>query len=93
MTTAYITKISKFTSKDNNTSLQKWLNKVQKAEDANEWNINYEMAIKEANYTKLVNFAIEETSLTAEKKIDQLTKKIENYFTSQQQQQQQPQKY
>ncbi|KAG9302406.1 hypothetical protein G9A89_011456 [Geosiphon pyriformis] len=45
---------------------------------------NYEMTIEEANYTKLVNFAIEKTSSTAKKKIDQLTKKIENYFTNQQ---------
>ncbi|KAG9291052.1 hypothetical protein G9A89_012924 [Geosiphon pyriformis] len=49
---------------------------------------NYEMAIKEANHTKLVNLAIRETSSAAEKKIDQFTKKIENYFTNQQQQQQ-----
>ncbi|KAG9291769.1 hypothetical protein G9A89_012054 [Geosiphon pyriformis] len=48
---------------------------------------NYEMAIEEANYTKLVNLAIGETSSAAEKKIDQLTKKVENYFTNQQQQQ------
>ncbi|KAG9297794.1 hypothetical protein G9A89_000099 [Geosiphon pyriformis] len=49
---------------------------------------NYEMAIEEANCTKLVNLAIGETSSTAEEKIDQLTKKVENYFTNQQQQQQ-----
>ncbi|KAG9305508.1 hypothetical protein G9A89_006478 [Geosiphon pyriformis] len=49
---------------------------------------NYEMAIEEANYTKLVNLVIGETSLTAEEKIDQLTKKVENYFINQQQQQQ-----
>ncbi|KAG9296324.1 hypothetical protein G9A89_014916 [Geosiphon pyriformis] len=49
---------------------------------------NYEMAIEEANHTKLVNLAIGETSSAAEKKIDQLTKKVENYFTNQQQQQQ-----
>ncbi|KAG9302778.1 hypothetical protein G9A89_009555 [Geosiphon pyriformis] len=51
----------------------------------------YEMVMEEANYTKLVNLAIGETSLAAEEKIDQLTKKVENYFTNQQQQQ--PQKY
>ncbi|KAG9286149.1 hypothetical protein G9A89_010163 [Geosiphon pyriformis] len=51
----------------------------------------YEMAMEEANCTKLVNLAIGETSSAAEKKIDQLTKKIENYFTNQQQQQ--PQRY
>ncbi|KAG9297306.1 hypothetical protein G9A89_001995 [Geosiphon pyriformis] len=51
----------------------------------------YEMAMKEANRTKLVNLAIRETSSAAKKKIDQLTKKIENYFTNQQQQQ--PQRY
>ncbi|KAG9307013.1 hypothetical protein G9A89_003064 [Geosiphon pyriformis] len=49
---------------------------------------NYEMAMEEANHTKLVNLAIEKTSSAAEKKIDQLTKKVENYFTNQQQQQQ-----
>ncbi|KAG9300115.1 hypothetical protein G9A89_000855 [Geosiphon pyriformis] len=46
----------------------------------------YEMAIEEANHTKLVNLAIGETSSAAEEKIDQLTKKVENYFTNQQQQ-------
>ncbi|KAG9302396.1 hypothetical protein G9A89_011446 [Geosiphon pyriformis] len=51
----------------------------------------YEMAIEEANCTKLMNLAIGETSSTAEEKIDQLTKKVENYFTNQQQQQ--PQRY
>ncbi|KAG9305123.1 hypothetical protein G9A89_007763 [Geosiphon pyriformis] len=59
---------------------------------------NYKMAMKKANRTKLVNLAIEKTSSTAKEKIDQLTKKVENYFTNQQQQQQpqqsqQPQKY
>ncbi|KAG9286804.1 hypothetical protein G9A89_012354 [Geosiphon pyriformis] len=33
--TAYIAKIPEFTDKDNNTSPQKWFNKVQKTEDAN----------------------------------------------------------
>ncbi|KAG9295188.1 hypothetical protein G9A89_006169 [Geosiphon pyriformis] len=51
----------------------------------------YEMAMKEANHTKLVNLAIGKTSSTAEEKIDQLTKKVKNYFTNQQQQQ--PQRY
>ncbi|KAG9291674.1 hypothetical protein G9A89_022093 [Geosiphon pyriformis] len=50
----------------------------------------YEMAIEEANHTKLVNLAIGEPSSAAEEKIDQLTKKVENYFTNQQQQ---PQRY
>ncbi|KAG9303051.1 hypothetical protein G9A89_022140 [Geosiphon pyriformis] len=36
---------------------------------------SYEMAIEEANHTKLVNLVIEETSLAAEEKIDQFTKK------------------
>ncbi|KAG9289427.1 hypothetical protein G9A89_007988 [Geosiphon pyriformis] len=54
---------------------------------------SYEMAMEEANHTKLVNLAIGETSSAAEEKIDQLTKKIESYFTNQQQQQQQPQRY
>ncbi|KAG9294951.1 hypothetical protein G9A89_017745 [Geosiphon pyriformis] len=50
----------------------------------------YEMAMEEANRTKLVNLAIGETSSAAEEKIDQLTKKIKNYFTNQQQQRYQP---
>ncbi|KAG9305880.1 hypothetical protein G9A89_016532 [Geosiphon pyriformis] len=52
----------------------------------------YEMAMEEANCTKLVNLAIREPSSAAEEKIDQLTKKVKNYFTNQQQQQQ-PQRY
>ncbi|KAG9296341.1 hypothetical protein G9A89_014933 [Geosiphon pyriformis] len=36
MATAYIAKISEFTGEDNNTSPQEWLDKVQKAGDANE---------------------------------------------------------
>ncbi|KAG9289367.1 hypothetical protein G9A89_007928 [Geosiphon pyriformis] len=47
----------------------------------------YEMAMEKANRTKLVNLTIGKTSSAAEKKIDQLTKKVENYFTNQQQQQ------
>ncbi|KAG9306172.1 hypothetical protein G9A89_016076 [Geosiphon pyriformis] len=35
MSTAYIAKISEFTGKNNNTSFQEWLDKVQKAGDAN----------------------------------------------------------
>ncbi|KAG9306356.1 hypothetical protein G9A89_018239 [Geosiphon pyriformis] len=54
---------------------------------------SYEMAIEEANHTKLVNLAIGETSSAAEEKIDQLTKKVESYFTNQQQQQPQNQNY
>ncbi|KAG9295622.1 hypothetical protein G9A89_005315 [Geosiphon pyriformis] len=49
---------------------------------------NYKIAIEEANHTKLVNLAIGKTSLAAEEKIDQLAKKVESYFTNQQQQQQ-----
>ncbi|KAG9302802.1 hypothetical protein G9A89_009579 [Geosiphon pyriformis] len=47
---------------------------------------NYEMAMEEANCTKLVNLAIGKTSSAAEKKIDQLTKKRNNqcYFQPQQ---------
>ncbi|KAG9291077.1 hypothetical protein G9A89_012949 [Geosiphon pyriformis] len=37
MTTAYIAKIPEFTGEDNDTSLQEWLDKVQKAGDANGW--------------------------------------------------------
>ncbi|KAG9299116.1 hypothetical protein G9A89_020429 [Geosiphon pyriformis] len=51
----------------------------------------YKMAIEEANHTKLMNLAIGETSSAAEEKIDQFAKKVENYFTNQQQQQ--PQRY
>ncbi|KAG9305366.1 hypothetical protein G9A89_011499 [Geosiphon pyriformis] len=51
----------------------------------------YEMAMEEANCTKLVNLAIGETSSAAEEKIDQLAMKVKNYFTNQQQQQ--PQRY
>ncbi|KAG9306878.1 hypothetical protein G9A89_002547 [Geosiphon pyriformis] len=51
----------------------------------------YEMAIEEVNCTKLVNLTIGETSSAAEEKIDQLAKKVKNYFTNQQQQQ--PQRY
>ncbi|KAG9305736.1 hypothetical protein G9A89_005134 [Geosiphon pyriformis] len=51
----------------------------------------YKMAMKEANCTKLMNLIIGETSSAAEEKIDQLAKKVENYFTNQQQQQ--PQRY
>ncbi|KAG9300743.1 hypothetical protein G9A89_023541 [Geosiphon pyriformis] len=36
---------------------------------------SYEIAMEEANHTKLVNLAIRETSSAAEEKIDQLTKK------------------
>ncbi|KAG9293801.1 hypothetical protein G9A89_019139 [Geosiphon pyriformis] len=43
---------------------------------------NNEMAMEKANHTKLVNLAIGKTSSTAEEKIDQLTKKVENYFTN-----------
>ncbi|KAG9289027.1 hypothetical protein G9A89_015576 [Geosiphon pyriformis] len=54
---------------------------------------SYEMTIEKANHTKLVNLAIRKTSSAAKEKIDQLTKKVESYFTNQQQQQQQPQRY
>ncbi|KAG9294902.1 hypothetical protein G9A89_003242 [Geosiphon pyriformis] len=37
MATAYITKIPKFIGEDNDTSSQEWLDKVQKAGDANGW--------------------------------------------------------
>ncbi|KAG9301366.1 hypothetical protein G9A89_018038 [Geosiphon pyriformis] len=108
MATAYIAKIPEFTGKDNNTSPQEWLDKVQKAGDTNaelkdklikkvrphaptdlaitiRHAKNYKIAMEEANHTKLVNLAIGKTSSAAEKKIDQLTKKVENYFTNQQQ--------
>ncbi|KAG9284900.1 hypothetical protein G9A89_006278 [Geosiphon pyriformis] len=98
MATTYIAKIPEFTGENNDTSPQEWLDKVQKARDANtglknklikkvcphapedlataiRHTKNYEMAIEEANHTKLVNLAIGETSLAAEEKINQLTKK------------------
>ncbi|KAG9302881.1 hypothetical protein G9A89_022297 [Geosiphon pyriformis] len=98
MATAYIAKIPEFTGKDNDTSPQEWLDKVQKAKNANaglkdklikkvrphaledlataiRHAKNYKIAIEEANHTKFVNLAIGKTSLAAEKKIDQLTKK------------------
>ncbi|KAG9307514.1 hypothetical protein G9A89_017344 [Geosiphon pyriformis] len=37
MATAYIAKIPEFTGEDNDTSPQEWLDKIQKAEDANGW--------------------------------------------------------
>ncbi|KAG9304668.1 hypothetical protein G9A89_021448 [Geosiphon pyriformis] len=37
MATAYIAKIPEFTGEDNDTSLQEWLDKIQKAEDVNGW--------------------------------------------------------
>ncbi|KAG9300830.1 hypothetical protein G9A89_004460 [Geosiphon pyriformis] len=37
MATAYIAKIPEFTGENNDTSLQEWLDKVQKAEDTNGW--------------------------------------------------------
>ncbi|KAG9299191.1 hypothetical protein G9A89_013839 [Geosiphon pyriformis] len=46
---------------------------------------NYKITMEEANHTKLVNLAIRKTSSAAKEKIDQLTKKVESYFTNQQQ--------
>ncbi|KAG9284040.1 hypothetical protein G9A89_022814 [Geosiphon pyriformis] len=94
MTTAYIAKIPEFTVglKD------KLIKKVCPHAPADLATAirhakSYEMAMEEANHIKLVNLAIGETSSAAEEKIDQLTKKVESYFTNQQQQQQQPQRY
>ncbi|KAG9288186.1 hypothetical protein G9A89_020492 [Geosiphon pyriformis] len=94
--TAYIAKISEFNGEDIETSPQKWLDQVrphapENLNSAIQYAKRYEMAIEEANCTKLVNLAIGETSSAAEKKIDQFTRKVENYFTNQQQQQ--PQRY
>ncbi|KAG9305088.1 hypothetical protein G9A89_007728 [Geosiphon pyriformis] len=95
MTTAYIAKIPEFTDQFIAGLKDKLIRKVHphapKDLTAIRHAKNYEIAIKEANYTKLVNLAIGKTSSTVEKKIDQFTKKIENYFTNQQNQQ--PQKY
>ncbi|KAG9303211.1 hypothetical protein G9A89_000746 [Geosiphon pyriformis] len=84
MASTYIAKISEFTGKNSETSSQEWLDKVSKAGNANGWNAakNYEMAMEKANHIKLVNLAIGETSSAAKEKIDQLTKKVENYFTN-----------
>ncbi|KAG9290601.1 hypothetical protein G9A89_011564 [Geosiphon pyriformis] len=75
--TAYIAKIPEFNGENIETSPQEWLDQVTKAGDANRWNAAriYEMAMEEANHTKLVNLAIGETSSAAEEKIDQFTKK------------------
>ncbi|KAG9293542.1 hypothetical protein G9A89_005545 [Geosiphon pyriformis] len=48
MATAYIAKIPEFMGENNDTSLQKWLNKVQKAEDANEELFKNWQAFKDA---------------------------------------------
>ncbi|KAG9301006.1 hypothetical protein G9A89_018958 [Geosiphon pyriformis] len=94
--TAYITKIPEFNGEDIETSPQEWLDQVcpHAPEDLNsaiQHAKRYKMAMEEANHTKLVNLAIGETSSTAEEKIDQLAKKVENYFTNQQLQP--PQRY
>ncbi|KAG9295831.1 hypothetical protein G9A89_009060 [Geosiphon pyriformis] len=84
--TTYIAKIPEFNKEDIETSPQEWLDQVTKArdvcshapEDLNsviQHAKRYEMVIEKANRTKLVNLAIGKTSLAAEKKIDQLTKK------------------
>ncbi|KAG9289373.1 hypothetical protein G9A89_007934 [Geosiphon pyriformis] len=87
MATAYIAKISEFTAGLKN----KLIKKVHPHASADlataiRYAKNYEMAMEEVNHTKLVNLAIGETSSAAEEKIDQLTKKVESYFTNQQQQ-------
>ncbi|KAG9296539.1 hypothetical protein G9A89_015131 [Geosiphon pyriformis] len=54
MATAYIAKISEFTGKNNNTSPQEWLNKVQKAGDANGWNA--------ARMLKAISYSLQRTA-------------------------------
>ncbi|KAG9295168.1 hypothetical protein G9A89_006149 [Geosiphon pyriformis] len=63
---------------DNNTSitLRNWFCNI-KQESSESHAKRYEIAIKEANHTKLVNLAIGKTSSAAEEKIDQLTKKLQ----------------
>ncbi|KAG9284731.1 hypothetical protein G9A89_003034 [Geosiphon pyriformis] len=61
MTTAYIAKIPEFTGEDNNTSSQKWLDKVQKARDANEELFENWQAFKNAF---LQQFTDNNTSIT-----------------------------
>ncbi|KAG9307154.1 hypothetical protein G9A89_016982 [Geosiphon pyriformis] len=92
MATAYIAKIPEFTAGLKNKLIKKVCPHVPaNLATAIRHAKNYKIAIEEANHTKLVNLAIGETSSAAEKKIDQLTKKVENYFTNQQQQQPQNQ--
>ncbi|KAG9305336.1 hypothetical protein G9A89_007831 [Geosiphon pyriformis] len=83
MATAYIAKIPEFTDQFIAGLKDKFIKKVHShsLEDlatAIRHAKNYEITMEEANYTKLVNLAIGETSLVAEKKIDQLTKKNNN---------------
>ncbi|KAG9303379.1 hypothetical protein G9A89_013705 [Geosiphon pyriformis] len=54
MATAYIAKIPEFTGKDNDTSPQKWLDKVQKAGNANGWNT--------ARMLKAIPYFLQETA-------------------------------
>ncbi|KAG9307189.1 hypothetical protein G9A89_017017 [Geosiphon pyriformis] len=68
MTTAYIAKIPEFTGKDNNTSLQEWLDKVQKARDANSWNA--------AKMLKTISYFLQKT---AEKWFENLEELFENW--------------
>ncbi|KAG9287977.1 hypothetical protein G9A89_017572 [Geosiphon pyriformis] len=82
--------LEQFTNNNTSITLQNCFYNI-KQEPSESHAKRYEMAIGEANCTKLVNLAIGETSSAAEEKIDQLTKKVENYFTNQQQQQ--PQRY
>ncbi|KAG9301133.1 hypothetical protein G9A89_012516 [Geosiphon pyriformis] len=79
MTTAYIAKIPEFTAE----LKDKLIKKVHPHAPADLATAirhakSYEMAMKKANHTKLVNLAIGETSSVAEKKIDQFTKKSNN---------------
>ncbi|KAG9288601.1 hypothetical protein G9A89_006702 [Geosiphon pyriformis] len=78
--TAYIAKIPEFTDQFIARLKDKLIKKVHSHAPTDLATVirhakNYEIAIKEANHTKLVNLAIEETSLAAEEKINQLTKK------------------
>ncbi|KAG9301739.1 hypothetical protein G9A89_003285 [Geosiphon pyriformis] len=80
MTTAYIAKIPEFTAGLKDKPIKKVCQHAPTdLTTAIRHAKNYEMAMEEVNYTKLVNLAIGETSSTAEKKIDQLTKKESNF--------------
>ncbi|KAG9304205.1 hypothetical protein G9A89_019767 [Geosiphon pyriformis] len=86
MVTAYIAKIPEFTARLKDKLIKKVCSHTSAdLATAIKHTKSYEMAMEEANHTKLVNLAIGETSSAAEKKIDQFTKKtslIQQYQVS-----------
>ncbi|KAG9291080.1 hypothetical protein G9A89_012952 [Geosiphon pyriformis] len=75
MTTAYIAKIPEFTSEDNDTSLQEWLDKVQKAGDANEFE-NWQ-AFKDAFLQQFIN---NNTSITLRNCFHNIKQETSEFF-------------